>query len=91
VWLPGLTARVFVLAVWQVRAYAVSCLESLDNDTLRQYLLQLTQVLKFEPFNDSALARYLVRRAVRNPQGIGHVFYWYLQAEMHLPEVGDVA
>ena len=49
---------------------------------------QLTQVLKFEPFNDSALARYLIRRAVRNPAGVGHMFYWYLQAEMHLPEVG---
>jgi hypothetical protein len=71
----------------QVRAFAVSCLEGLNNEQLRQYLLQLTQVLKFEPFNDSSLARYLIRRAVRNPAGVGHMFYWYLQAEMHLPEV----
>ena len=27
----------------QVRAFAVSCLESLDNDRLRQYLLQASR------------------------------------------------
>ena len=55
----------------------------------RHSALQLTQVLKFEPFHDSALARFLLRRAVRNPQDVGHVFYWLLQAEMHLDEVSQ--
>ena len=44
-------------------------------------------MLKFEVYHDSALARFLLRRAVRNPRDVGHVFYWLLQAEMHLAEV----
>jgi Phosphoinositide 3-kinase family, accessory domain (PIK domain)/Phosphatidylinositol 3- and 4-kinase len=72
-----------------VRAYAVSCLEELDNKSLRQIMLQLTQVLKFEPFQDSALSRFLLRRAVRNPRDVGHVFFWLLQAEMHMKEVSE--
>lgn len=67
----------------------MSCLEELDNKALRLYMLQLTQVLKFEPFHDSALARFLLRRAVRSPGDVGHVFYWLLQAEMHLAEVSE--
>lgn len=70
-----------------VRAYAVSCLEQLDDADLKLYMLQLTQVLKFEMFADSALARFLLRRALRHPRQIGHVFFWYLKAEMHIPEV----
>ena len=30
-------------------------------------MLQLTQALKAEPFHDSALARFLLRRAIANP------------------------
>jgi phosphatidylinositol-4,5-bisphosphate 3-kinase len=71
----------------RVRAYAVSCLESFSDDDLKLYLLQLSQVLKFEPFLDSSLARFLLRRALRRPRLVGHVFFWYLKAEMHLPEV----
>ena len=73
----------------KVRAYAVQCLERMDDEELRQYMLQLTQVLKFESFLDSALARFLLRRALRNPRLIGHVLFWYLKAEMHIPEVAS--
>ena len=71
----------------KVRAFAVGCLEQLDNSTLHQYMLQLTQVLKFEPYLDSALVRFLLRRALRHPRVIGHVLFWYLKAEMHIPEI----
>lgn len=71
----------------QVRAYAVSRLEKLTDAQLQTYLLQLTQVLKFEPFVDSALARFLLRRAARSPTTVGHVFFWFLKAEMHVTVV----
>jgi phosphatidylinositol-4,5-bisphosphate 3-kinase len=72
-----------------VRAYAVSRLEVLADEELHTFMLQLTQVLKFEPFLDSSLARFLLRRALRRPRLIGHVLYWFLRAEMHVKEVAE--
>lgn len=34
-----------------------------------------------------ALARFLLRRALLNPEILGHVLFWYLKAEMHVPGV----
>ncbi|KAA0175389.1 hypothetical protein FNF27_03089 [Cafeteria roenbergensis] len=73
----------------KVRAYAVQCLETLPDQDLVLYMLQLVQVLKNEPFHDSALARFLMRRSLLNPPLVGHVFFWYLQAETHQPHVRD--
>ena len=72
-----------------VRAYAVSCLSAMEDEQLGQYMLQLTQVLKYEPFLDSALARFLLRRSLLNPRIVGHIFFWYLTAEMHMVDVRD--
>ena len=52
-----MNSRIGSLWCMQVRALAVSLLEGLSDESLVLYLLQLTQVLKFEPFIDSALAR----------------------------------
>ncbi|KJE93282.1 phosphoinositide-3-kinase gamma catalytic subunit [Capsaspora owczarzaki ATCC 30864] len=72
----------------RVRAYAVSRLELLPNDELGDYLLQLVQVLKYEPYHDSALARFLLRRALLNRR-IGHSFFWYLRAEVRTPDIAQ--
>ena len=42
------------------------------------YLLQLVQVLKFEPYLDCALGWFLLRRSLRN-RTIGHFFFWHLR------------
>jgi phosphatidylinositol 3-kinase len=73
----------------RVRSLAVSYLEKLSDTELGSFLLQLTQVLKFEPHLDSALARFLLRRALRRPRLVGHQLYWLLRAEMHVPEVAE--
>jgi hypothetical protein len=73
----------------KVRAFAVQCLGQMGDSELRQYMLQLIQALKFETFHDSALARFLLRRALSNPVLIGHIFFWYLKAEMHVPVVQE--
>jgi len=57
----------------------------MSDDRLLTYLMQLVQVLKYEPYLDSDLARFLLRRALKN-QRVGHFFFWYLRSEMHLPE-----
>lgn len=61
-----------------IRQYAVRCLEALSDEELLDYLLQLTQVLKYESYHDSALARFLIKRSLRN-RTIGHFFFWYLK------------
>ena len=69
-----------------VRAYAVQEFDFLANDhVLCMYMLQLTQALKGEPYHDSALARFLLRRAIANPARVGHCLYWSLQADLHIP------
>jgi hypothetical protein len=72
----------------KVREYAVSRLELLSTDDVADYLLQLVQVLKYEPYHDSALARFLLRRALTN-KTIGHQFFWYLKSEIHVPEISE--
>ncbi len=72
----------------RVRSYAVERLDLLTDAQLQDYLLQLVQVLKYEPYHDSALARFLVRRALRNSR-IGHVLFWFLKGEMHVQEITE--
>ncbi|KCV71632.1 hypothetical protein H696_01050 [Fonticula alba] len=69
-----------------VRAFAVAHLAHLDNAVLVDFLVQLIQVLKYEPYHDSALARFLLRRALASRR-VGHHFFWHLRAEMHWPEI----
>lgn len=70
-----------------IRAFAVNCLETLDDEELSLYMLQLCQQLKYEIYVDSALSRFLLRRALLNPRIIGHIFYWQLQSEVHNVDV----
>lgn len=70
-----------------VRRMAVHWLDELfTDDKLSQYLLQLVQVLKYEPFLDNSLSRFLLKRALLNRK-IGHFFFWHLKSEMHDPAV----
>ncbi|XP_070766058.1 phosphatidylinositol 4,5-bisphosphate 3-kinase catalytic subunit gamma isoform [Enoplosus armatus] len=64
-----------------VRRLAVQRLESLSNDDVLKYLLQLVQTLKVEPYHDSFLALYLIQRALRSKR-IGHFFFWYVRSEV---------
>jgi hypothetical protein len=67
----------------KVRAFAVHCLEDLGDEELALYMLQLCQQLKFENHIDSALARFLLRRALANMRLIGHIFFWQLKSEVY--------
>ncbi len=66
-----------------VRSFAVTRLDSWTDDEMRIYMLQLTNSLRHEPYHDSALSRLLVRRALRNPDIIGHVLYWNLRSSLY--------
>eukprot|EP00054_Salpingoeca_dolichothecata_P014194 m.79675 g.79675 ORF g.79675 m.79675 type:complete len:1630 (+) comp20870_c0_seq5:130-5019(+) len=75
----------YVHADTRVRSYAVEILRELSDEELLDYLLQLVQVLKFEAYHDSGLARFLLGRALQSTR-IGHRFFWLLRAE-----IGDKA
>ncbi|XP_063061973.1 phosphatidylinositol 4,5-bisphosphate 3-kinase catalytic subunit beta isoform [Engraulis encrasicolus] len=69
-----------------VREYAVTCLRNMSDEELSGYLLQLVQVLRYEPYFDCALTRFLLERA-HNNRGIGHFLFWHLRSEIHMPAV----
>jgi hypothetical protein len=66
-----------------VREYALRLIDEFPDSTLQEFLLQLVQVLKYEAYHDSPLARLLLRRALRAPLTIGHSFFWMIRSEMH--------
>lgn len=49
-----------------------------SNEELSQYLLQLVQVLRYEPYYDCALTHFLLERAQANRK-IGHFLFWHLR------------
>lgn len=72
-------------ADFTVREYAVNVLRRLTDEELQLFLLQFVQCLKYEPYYDSPLCRFLIERALANPYEIGHALYWHLKAELHNP------
>uniref|UniRef100_A0A4W6CFA6 phosphatidylinositol-4,5-bisphosphate 3-kinase n=1 Tax=Lates calcarifer TaxID=8187 RepID=A0A4W6CFA6_LATCA len=57
-----------------------------SDEELSQYLLQLVQVLRYEPYYDCALTHFLLERAQGNRK-IGHFLFWHLRSEIHMPAV----
>jgi phosphatidylinositol-4,5-bisphosphate 3-kinase len=47
------------------------------------------QVLKYEQYHDSPLACFLMARALRCPNVIGHIFFWHLKAEIHVSYIAE--
>jgi len=70
----------------KLRAFAVRSLDTLSDFTLSELMLQLVQVLKFEPSHDSCLGRFLLRRAVQNPRIVGHALYWTMFTEKNVQD-----
>lgn len=72
-----------------VREFAVRQLDRLNDSSLAEVLLQLTQVMKYEAEHDSPLSRMLLRRAIKSPLRIGQLFFWMLRSEMHVHAIND--
>ncbi|UJR15173.1 hypothetical protein I4U23_002134 [Adineta vaga] len=69
-----------------VRFSAVRLLDTrIDDDRLLPVILQIVQAVKNEPYHDSALARFLLKRSLLNQQ-VGHFFYWHSRAELKNPQ-----
>ena len=62
-----------------VRRFAVRCLDKwMRNEQVQQYLLQLVQALKSEPYYDGELGRFLLRRAFQSTR-LGFDLFWLLR------------
>ena len=57
----------------------------MNDDEVALYLLQFAQAVKGEPYHDSALARFLMRRGLVCLHTVGLPFYWCIASEL-----GDV-
>ena len=79
----------FHFVVPEVREFAVNCLRKISDIELVDYLLQLVQVLKYEPYHDSPLSRFLLQRALQNRAKIGHPFFWHLKAELNIADISE--
>jgi phosphatidylinositol-4,5-bisphosphate 3-kinase len=65
----------------EVRNFAIRCLDKQMRDVeMQQYLIQLVQSLKNEPYYDNMLARFLLKRALKS-QRIGFELFWNLKYE----------
>ena len=73
----------------QVRDYAVRCLWQMSDSETAEFLIQLIQVLRYEPYHNSPLARFLLFRALKNQPRLGHMFFWHLKSNMTVPEVSE--
>jgi len=72
-----------------VRSYAVEQLWQCSADVVHLYLLQMIQCLRFEPYHDSPLARFLISKALKD-RTVGHALYWGLKSSMEAcPELQE--
>uniref|UniRef100_A0A6B2KWV1 Phosphatidylinositol 3-kinase n=1 Tax=Arcella intermedia TaxID=1963864 RepID=A0A6B2KWV1_9EUKA len=68
----------------RVRSFAVSQLKKITNVEIEDYLLQLVQALKHEPYHNNLLTRFLLKRAIGSKR-MGHYLYWFLKCELLQP------
>ncbi|ELP88436.1 phosphatidylinositol-4,5-bisphosphate 3-kinase catalytic subunit delta isoform, putative [Entamoeba invadens IP1] len=86
---PALELLDFRFPDEKVRLFALKCIDAMKDHELVDFLPQLVQALKFEIHHQSFLAFFLLRRALRNKNIIGHQFFWFLKAEMHDNRVAE--
>jgi phosphatidylinositol-4,5-bisphosphate 3-kinase len=70
-----------------IREYAVSCLEKLADHEILLYMLQLVQALKYEIYDNSPLARFLMKRGMMEPKFLGHALFWQLLSEANISHI----
>jgi hypothetical protein len=70
------------------RLHAIQYLSTLPDALLVKFVPQLAQSLKFEPYYDSPLFRFLLGRALLNPLVVGIQLFWAWTVEADNPTYG---
>ncbi|KAL1487744.1 hypothetical protein ABEB36_015580 [Hypothenemus hampei] len=75
----------------EVRKTAVKWLVNFSNDELVDYLPQLIVALRHETYENSALAKFLLHRALRSPR-FAHYLFWLLSHNLpgSIPQNGNL-
>ena len=68
----------------EVRRWAVEWLRPISCDELVDYLPQLVEALKLEPFDHSPLMIFLLERSLGSPL-VAHALYWLLVQQLPGP------
>lgn len=66
-----------------IREHAVAKINTLSNRALANYMPQLVQALKSEPFHTSYLGEMLLQRALESPRVVGHAYFWAINASLY--------
>lgn len=66
-----------------IREKAVAKINTLSNRALADYMPQLVQALKSEPFHKSNLGEVLLKRALESPRVVGHAYFWAINASLY--------
>ena len=48
------------------------------------YMIEFIQLLVYERYHKSPLSELLLERALRNPNVVGHEFFWLLSSQLHV-------
>lgn len=72
----------------QVRKTAIKWMKDIVSDELCDYLPQIVQVLKYEPWDDSPVAWFLLERSLTSVR-VAHHLYWLLKENLTDPTTGD--
>ncbi|XP_054714690.1 phosphatidylinositol 4-phosphate 3-kinase C2 domain-containing subunit alpha-like [Uloborus diversus] len=72
----------------KVRETAICWMKEIVSDELCDYLPQIVQVLRYEPWDDSPTAWFLLERSLTSVR-VAHHLYWLLKENLSDPIVGD--
>ena len=66
-----------------IRKYAVESLELASLKEIQDHLIQIVQALKYEMYHDSYLARFILKRAIKNPLNLGNIIIYKIILILH--------
>lgn len=72
----------------EVRDTAIKWMKSIVSDELCDYLPQMVQILRYEPWDDSPIAWFLFERSLLSVR-VAHHLYWLLKENLSDPTTGD--
>lgn len=71
------------------REYAISILDKISDFDLSNIMLQMVEIVKFEPHHYSPFICFLLRRAIKSPHLVGHRMFWCLKSQLENERVKE--
>ncbi|KRX06528.1 Protein kinase-like domain [Pseudocohnilembus persalinus] len=68
----------------KVRLFALQQVSELCDEEFTLFMLELIQILLFEPWHYSPLGELMLERALKNPIIVGHEYFWQMYSQLHI-------